>query len=96
MTPTEAYAKLVHGEVNRLPIEKLEGRISAVLLTPYPPGIPLLVPGERVNRRIVEYLKFARDFTAKFPGFESDVHGLVKEKDATGKVAYLLDCVKEK
>ncbi len=95
MTPTAAYAKLVHGDVCRLPIDKLEGRISAVLLTPYPPGIPLLVPGERVNRRIVEYLSFAHDFTTKFPGFESDVHGLVKEKNADGTYTYYLDCVKE-
>lgn len=95
MTPTEAYAKLVHGEIERLPVDDLEGRISAVLLTPYPPGIPLLVPGERVNSRIVEYLRFARDFTTKFPGFESDVHGLVKEKGKDGTLAYFLDCVKE-
>ena len=96
MTPTDAYACLVHKKTERVKIDELEGRISAVLLTPYPPGIPLLVPGERVNHRIVQYLKFARDFTAQFPGFETDVHGLVKEKNADDITEYFLDCVLEK
>jgi arginine decarboxylase len=59
-------------------IDKLEGRITTALLTPYPPGIPLLIPGERFNRKIVEYLKFTREFNARFPGFATDVHGLVE------------------
>lgn len=96
MTPTDAYACLVHKKTERVKIDDLQGRISAVLLTPYPPGIPLLVPGERVNYRIVQYLKFARDFTAQFPGFETDVHGLVKEKDTDDITEYFLDCVREK
>ena len=95
MRPTDAYAKYAHGEIDRLPIDELEGRISAVLLTPYPPGIPLLVPGERVNAKIVEYLRFARDFTRRFAGFESDVHGLVKVPQADGTIRYMLDCVRE-
>jgi arginine/lysine/ornithine decarboxylase len=32
------------------------GRISAELVTPYPPGIPLIVPGERITGEIVDYL----------------------------------------
>ena len=95
MRPTDAYAKFVHGEVDRVAIDDLENRISAVLLTPYPPGIPLLVPGERVNAKIMDYLRFARDFTRQFPGFESDVHGLVKVKQPDGTVKYMLDCVRE-
>jgi arginine decarboxylase len=55
-----------------------------VLLTPYPPGIPLLIPGERFNATIVRYLKFAREFNEKFPGFETDIHGLVKERHIPG------------
>ena len=42
-----------------------------MLLTPYPPGIPLLIPGERFNRTIVQYLQFAREFNERFPGFET-------------------------
>ena len=51
--------------------------------------------GERVNSKIVEYLRFARDFTRRFPGFESDVHGLVKVKQPDGTIKYMLDCVRE-
>ncbi|MFA7300085.1 MAG: hypothetical protein WC053_06065, partial [Sideroxydans sp.] len=74
-------------------IDDLEGRVTAVLLTPYPPGIPLLIPGERFNKTIVDYLKFARDFNRKFPGFETDIHGLVADK-ANGDRVYYVDCVK--
>lgn len=59
---------------------------------PAPPGIPLLIPGERFNAMIVRYLKFAREFNKKFPGFETDVHGLVKDK-SNGKIRYCVDCV---
>lgn len=92
MKPADAYAMMVHHQIERVEIDNLEGRITSVLLTPYPPGIPLLIPGERVNRNIVEYLKFARSFNEKFPGFETDIHGLVKE-EKDGKVVYAMDCV---
>ncbi|NBQ91459.1 MAG: lysine decarboxylase, partial [Betaproteobacteria bacterium] len=50
MTPSDAYAHIAHRKTERVEIEQLEGRITTSLLTPYPPGIPLLVPGERFNR----------------------------------------------
>ena len=93
MKPADAYAMMVHHQIERVEIDDLEGRITSILLTPYPPGIPLLIPGERVNRNIVEYLKFARSFNERFPGFETDIHGLVKE-EREGRVVYAMDCVK--
>ena len=92
MKPTDAFAKVAHRNIDRVPIDELEGRITAVLLTPYPPGIPLLIPGEQFNKIIVNYLKFAREFNEKFPGFETDVHGLVKKVE-NGKAMYYVDCV---
>jgi arginine decarboxylase len=92
MKPADAFAKMAHREIERVEIDKLEGRITSVLLTPYPPGIPLLIPGERFNGTIVRYLQFARDFNEQFPGFETDIHGLVKEA-VDGKVCYYVDCV---
>ncbi len=92
MKPTDAFAKMAHREIDRVPIDELEGRITAVLLTPYPPGIPLLIPGEQFNKVIVNYLKFAREFNEKFPGFETDNHGLVKVM-VDGKAVYYVDCV---
>ena len=93
MKPADAFAKMAHREIDRVEIDDLDGRITSVLLTPYPPGIPLLIPGERFNDIIIRYLKFAREFNEKFPGFETDVHGLVREK-SNGSVRYYVDCVR--
>ena len=93
MKPSDAFECLAHRRVDRVPIDELEGRITTMLVTPYPPGIPLLIPGERFNRSIVEYLKFARSFNARFPGFDTDVHGLLVEKH-NGVDQYFVDCVK--
>ena len=90
MRPADAFAKMAHREIERVPVDELEGRVTAVLLTPYPPGIPLLIPGERFNKTICSYLQFARQFNATFPGFETDVHGLVKGADGS----YYVDCVR--
>jgi len=92
MKPSDAFANMAHRKIERVAIDELEGRITAILLTPYPPGIPLLIPGERFNRTIVDYLRFARDFNERFPGFETDVHGLVK-REVDGKRGYFVDCV---
>ena len=92
MKPGDAWSRLAHREIDRIEIDQLEGRVTSVLLTPYPPGIPLLIPGERFNKTIVRYLEFARTFNQQFPGFETDIHGLVSEKD-NGKLRYYVDCV---
>jgi len=97
MKPSDAYAMLAHREIDRVEIDELEGRVTSILLTPYPPGIPLLIPGERFNKTIVDYLKFARNFNEKFPGFETDIHGLVEQEiEGTGKKRYYVDCVRMK
>lgn len=93
MKPSDAFAKMAHREIDRVPIDELEGRVTSILLTPYPPGIPLLIPGERFNKTIVDYLKFARDFNERFPSFETDVHGLVT-REVDGKRGYFVDCVR--
>ena len=94
MKPSDAYAQIAHRNTERVPIDALEGRITTSLVTPYPPGIPLLIPGEVFNRKIIDYLKFSREFNTQCPGFESDIHGLVEEKDAQGVTHYYADCVK--
>ena len=92
MRPSDAWAKMAHREVERVVIDDLEGRVTAMLVTPYPPGIPLLIPGERFNKTIVDYLKFARAFNERFPGFETDIHGLSKQ-EVDGQILYCVDCV---
>lgn len=95
MKPTDAFARIAHRDTERVAIDDLEGRVTTSLLTPYPPGIPLLIPGERFNKKIVDYLKFTRSFNAKFPGFDTDVHGLVEHDSGEGSRTYHVDCVKE-
>ncbi len=94
MKPSDAFAAMAHRDIDRVDIDKLEGRVTSVLLTPYPPGIPLLIPGERFNSTIVRYLQFARDFNRTFPGFETDIHGLVQEP-GEGGVCFFVDCVRQ-
>lgn len=94
MKPADAWARTAHREIDRVSIDELEGRITSVLLTPYPPGIPLLIPGERFNRTIVNYLFFAREFNRTFPGFETDIHGLVATGDGD-ELDYAVDCVRD-
>lgn len=97
MTPAEAYNQLVKGSIERVNIEQLSGRIAATMLVPYPPGIPTIMPGERFgssDEPIIRSLRIAREQNAKFPGFESDVHGLIIEYEdgvPTYKVEVLTD-----
>jgi arginine/lysine/ornithine decarboxylase len=95
MKPSDAFAYIAHRKTERVPIDELEGRITTSLLTPYPPGIPLLIPGERFNRKILAYLQFVREFNERFPGFDTDVHGLVIEEDNFGRKHYFVDCVRD-
>ncbi len=93
MKPSDAYAHIALRKTERVEIDALEGRVTVGLVTPYPPGIPLLIPGEVFNRKIVDYLKFSREFNAQCPGFETDIHGLVEEEGPDGKPHYFADCV---
>lgn len=89
MTPQQAHAELAGGRIELVPLDQLQGRVLARMVVPYPPGIALIVPGERVSSPlIVEYLRFASAWDRKFPGFETDIHGV--RKDEAGD--YFLDC----
>ncbi len=94
MKPTDAFSQIAHRNTERVPVDDLEGRVTTSLITPYPPGIPLLIPGEVFNRKIVDYLKFSREFNQQCPGFETDIHGLVVEEGFDGRKTYFADCVK--
>ncbi len=98
MKPSDAFACIAHRKTERVEIDQLEGRVTTALLTPYPPGIPLLIPGERFNRKIVDFLRFTRAFNRRFPGFDTDVHGLIAMNELEGVAVtdegrYYVDCV---
>lgn len=44
------------GPVETVPVDEAVGRVAAEQITPYPPGIPAVVPGERINRPVLDYL----------------------------------------
>ncbi|MFF2818776.1 aminotransferase class I/II-fold pyridoxal phosphate-dependent enzyme [Kitasatospora cineracea] len=45
------------GPTEQVPLEKASGRTAAEMLTPYPPGIPAVLPGERLNDAVLDYLR---------------------------------------
>ncbi|TSD99514.1 ornithine decarboxylase [Skermania sp. ID1734] len=53
LTPRDAF----FGPAELVPAADAVGRICAEQLTPYPPGVPAAVPGERLNEAVIEYLR---------------------------------------
>ncbi len=100
MLPSDAFAAMVSGRVDRIPLAESDGRSAAVMIVPYPPGIPVIMPGERIDSvrtpLLLKFLNILADFDSRFPGFEHEVHGVEAVRDdATGQVHYEVDCVCE-
>jgi arginine decarboxylase len=57
MYPTKAF----FSETKKVPLAKAAGEVIAEMVSPYPPGIPRLVPGELITPAIVEYLQKGMD-----------------------------------
>ena len=94
ITYAEAFTKLVHNDVEHVPVVKAQNRIVATGIVPYPPGIPILTPGERtgsLNGPVLQYLKAMEDFDNRFPGFTHDIHGI---ENVNG--VYMMYCIKER
>ena len=89
MRPQEAVRRLVKNDVDYLPLEELSGRIATTLWVVYPPGIATIVPGELLDERarpMIEYLKVFEQGSNLFPGFETEIQGLYREKQADGSI----------
>jgi arginine decarboxylase len=98
MTPAAAFARLVDGQGQPVPLDALTGRVSAVTCLLYPPGIPVVVPGERFDpevQPIVEYLQLFESWEQQFPGFENEVQGVVRQRSADGAIMFTVNCVTE-
>jgi len=79
MTPAETYQRLIREGTEKVKLMEMAGRISAVMLVPYPPGIPIRMPGERLgdaNNATIRFLLALEEFGKCFPGFEREVHGI--------------------
>jgi arginine decarboxylase len=78
MTPREAYERLVAGDVELVPSDKLANRTAANAVMPYPPGIPMLMSGENfgaADSPQIEYLKSMQSREQQFPGFAGVIEG---------------------
>ncbi|MFL6593631.1 MAG: ornithine decarboxylase [Luteimonas sp.] len=79
MSAREANEALVGGEVDYIPMSEVSGRIAATLALIYPPGIGIIVPGERYDARakpMVDYFLAFEENCNRFPGFSYEVQGV--------------------
>jgi len=85
LTPAQTYQKLLRHETEKTRFSNMAGRIAAVMLVPYPPGIPMSMPGERFGGNdspVIRLILAMEEFGKRFPGFEREVHGV--EVDSEG------------
>jgi ornithine decarboxylase len=83
--------------VDYIPLDQIEGRIAATLALIYPPGIGVIVPGERWDKKarpMLEYfMAFQRSFN-RFPGFNYEVQGVYQER-VEGRIKFFTYVVRE-
>lgn len=76
--PRAAFQDHMAGRCELLSLDKLAGRISAVGVIPYPPGIPIVMPGESfgtTEQPWLQYIYSIAQWGKKFPGFEKELEG---------------------
>jgi ornithine decarboxylase len=97
MPPQDAYAALVGNKVDYVPLDEIKGRISATLALIYPPGIGIVVPGERWDDRaqpMLDYFLAFQEAFNRFPGFSYEVQGVYQER-ADGRIKFYTYVVQE-
>jgi len=83
MSSEDAYAALVANDVDYIPLDQIRGRISATLALIYPPGIGVVVPGERWDAKaqpMLDYFLAFQESFNRFPGFNYEVQGVYQER----------------
>ncbi len=94
LTPHQAWQRQVQGEVETVELENLVGRVSANMILPYPPGVPLVMPGEMIteeSRAVLDFLLMLCSIGRHYPGFETDIHGAKLTEDGRYLVRVLRD-----
>lgn len=66
VSPQDAF----YAEHESLPIMDTEGRVCSEFVMCYPPGIPILAPGERITREILDYIVYAKEKGCSMTGPE--------------------------
>ncbi|HCM23075.1 MAG TPA: arginine decarboxylase, partial [Ruminococcaceae bacterium] len=86
ISPTVAVSpqKAFYAEKESLPIRETAGRICGESVMCYPPGIPMLAPGEVITQEIIDYILFAKEKGCSMQGPESpDISKLNVLKEVT-------------
>ncbi|MFR0838848.1 MAG: arginine decarboxylase, partial [Neglectibacter timonensis] len=65
-SPQEAF----YAEKISLPLEMSRGRVCSEFVMCYPPGIPILAPGERITAEILEHIQYAKEKGCSMTGPE--------------------------
>jgi arginine decarboxylase len=94
LPPGRAYQLLVRDQVECVEVDHMGGRVTAVMVVPYPPGIPLLMPGEHAGEPggpVLGYLRALQHLDRRFPGFGHDIHGVEPAADGAYRVLCLKD-----
>jgi len=83
MSPQDASRELVANNVDYVSLDNIKGRIAATLALIYPPGIGVVVPGERWDDRaqpMLDYFRLFEESFNRFPGFNYEVQGVYQEE----------------
>jgi arginine/lysine/ornithine decarboxylase len=91
MSPQDAYQRLLRGQIEHVALDDLADRILATSVVPYPPGTPMLMPGEATGPADGPYLSYLRALSSwdgRFPGFGHATHG-VENRNGTWYVQCL-------
>src|SRR4051812_283776 len=97
MPSKEAYEALVSNDVDYVALDTIRGRISATLALIYPPGIGVVVPGERWDKRaqpMLDYFMAFEESFNRFPGFNYEVQGVFQER-VDGRIKFHTYAVRE-
>ena len=92
MTPFEACQRELNGEVEEVRIQDMQDKVNANMILPYPPGVPLVMPGEMLtadNRAVLDFMLMLCEIGEHFPGFETDIHGAYRQPDGSYTVKVL-------
>ncbi len=68
MTPQESF----YAEKESLPIKETKGRVCSEFVMCYPPGIPILAPGEEITDKIIDYILYAKEKGCSMTGPEDE------------------------
>ncbi|RTG62251.1 lysine decarboxylase LdcC, partial [Serratia marcescens] len=84
LTPHQMFQEQVRGNVETCELDQLVGKVAANMILPYPPGVPLVMPGEMIteeSRAVLDFLLMLCSIGERYPGFETDIHGAKLTED---------------